>query len=373
MSESKIEMMNYSTNTAEHLTSPISIHDESIHSINNTELLSGMQYPYDECQSYINNITHSPLINRRGSFQHSSSTNAMDLLAHQTILPNIHQYPINQDLNPEHIHRPTNEHITYRQDVAIRYLQPPTPPPPGPVVIREIRAPAPPEAPPLVIRQRPNAPLTPPPVVIREHPPLPPPIVPPHTVNKVLPPPPPLPRKVIIERQAPLPQKPQSVIIEKWLPYRPPPDRRVVVERAPPIMPRPIQKNTIITYDAPHVDLVKNVHHLGVVRADPHLYMVQYGSHLASNEYVRHTMEKFCLGNNYMQMIQMQTTPHLPLMNSNHLQTNYAHINRQQSMTVGGQNTSNIYHVQDEDLGETILPNQLHSSLDGLNNTEILQ
>ncbi|CAF4148192.1 unnamed protein product, partial [Rotaria sp. Silwood2] len=308
MTESKIESTTYSTKTVEHLTSPVSINNpSSIHSIQNTnniEMLSGTQQHNQNYQSHIQNITNCPSIKEQDILQCSSSIHNMNQLTNQTILPSINQYPINQDPCPEHIHRPTNEHLTYHQDIAVRYLQPPSPPPPGPIIVREIRAPAPPEAPPLVIHQRANVPLTPPPMVIRECPPVPPPIEPPVTVNKFLPAPPPLPRKVIIERQAPLPPKPQSVIIEKWLPYQPPPQRPVIVEPAPPLMPIPIQKNTIITYDAPHVDLVKNVRHLGVVRVDPLIYNAQYGPCLQPSEYVQNTMAKFGLGNNYMERIQ---------------------------------------------------------------------
>ncbi|CAF1474769.1 unnamed protein product, partial [Rotaria sp. Silwood1] len=52
---------------------------------------------------------------------------------------------------------------------------------------------------------------------------------------------------------------------------------------------------------------------------------------------------------------------------------NYTHLNIQQSITIEGQHESNIYHVQNENHGETILPNQYHSNIDGLNKTEILQ
>jgi outer membrane biosynthesis protein TonB len=192
------------------------------------------------------------------------------------------------------------------------------------VIVREIRAPQPPEAPPMVIRQRPPNPVTPPPIVIRERPPVPPPIEPPRIVTKYLPAPPPPPRKVIIERQAPLPQKPQPIIIEKWLPYKPSPERRVVVERAPALVQTSTQRNTVITYDAPQVDFVKNVRDLGIVRADPRTYSVQYGSQLASSEYVLNTMAKFGLGNNYSQMIQMQTSPR-PSISSHQSVTNDDH------------------------------------------------
>jgi hypothetical protein len=45
--------------------------------------------------------------------------------------PNVKDYPINVDANPELIVRPNTQRLTYTQDIAVRYLQPNTPPPPG--------------------------------------------------------------------------------------------------------------------------------------------------------------------------------------------------------------------------------------------------
>lgn len=50
-------------------------------------------------------------------------------------------------------------------------VRPPTPPSPGPLIIKEIREPQAAAAPPLVIRTRPPREKTPPPIVIREAPP----------------------------------------------------------------------------------------------------------------------------------------------------------------------------------------------------------
>ncbi|CAF1595516.1 unnamed protein product, partial [Didymodactylos carnosus] len=43
----------------------------------------------------------------------------------------VRNYPINIDPNPELIVRPNTQRLTYTHDVAVRYLRPPTPPPPG--------------------------------------------------------------------------------------------------------------------------------------------------------------------------------------------------------------------------------------------------
>lgn len=45
--------------------------------------------------------------------------------------PDVKNYPINVDDNPELIVRPNNQRLTYTQDIAVRYLRPNTPPPPG--------------------------------------------------------------------------------------------------------------------------------------------------------------------------------------------------------------------------------------------------
>ena len=50
-----------------------------------------------------------------------------------------HGYKINFDPNPQIIRKNANDAVTYKQEVAVRYLRPPTPPPPGPLVIKEVR------------------------------------------------------------------------------------------------------------------------------------------------------------------------------------------------------------------------------------------
>jgi hypothetical protein len=141
------------------------------------------------------------------------------------------QYAINDDPNPEIIRKQTDQKLTYHQEVAIRYLRPPTPPAPGEIIIQQEGNSFIPPAPPLVIRQQPPRPTTPPPLVVREAPPPPPPPIGRKVITisgKSIPPPP---RKVIIERLPPLPTKPQSVIIERWLPYKQI-KRKVIYSRA---------------------------------------------------------------------------------------------------------------------------------------------
>jgi hypothetical protein len=48
-------------------------------------------------------------------------------------------YKINFDPNPQIIRKHANDAVTYKQEVAVRYLRPPTPPPPGPLIIKEVK------------------------------------------------------------------------------------------------------------------------------------------------------------------------------------------------------------------------------------------
>ncbi|CAF0763744.1 unnamed protein product [Adineta steineri] len=188
-------------------------------------------------------------------------------------------YKINFDPNPQIIRKHANDAVTYKQEVAVRYLRPPTPPPPGPLIIKEVRNPALPAAPPIVIRQRPPRPATPPPLIIRERPPQPPAQLAPKLITKPLPPPPPPPRRVIIERMPPLPPKPQSIIVERWLPYKQQ-KRRVIYQKAPPVQPPAPQKNLIIQWEGTQARVVKEFRNLGIIKADPNTYVQQYGSQL---------------------------------------------------------------------------------------------
>jgi hypothetical protein len=188
-------------------------------------------------------------------------------------------YKINFDPNPQIIRKHANDAVTYKQEVAVRYLRPPTPPPPGPLIIKEVRNPALPAAPPIVIRQRPPRPATPPPLIIRERPPQPPTQLAPKLITKPLPPPPPPPRRVIIERMPPLPPKPQSIIVERWLPYKQQ-KRRVIYQKAPPVQAPAPQKNLIIQWEGTQARVVKEFRNLGIIKADPNTYVQQYGPQL---------------------------------------------------------------------------------------------
>lgn len=197
----------------------------------------------------------------------------------------IKEYPINKDSNPDIINKETNQTIEYMQELAIKYLRPPTPPTPGEIIIHQLPDQIPNPAPPLIIRQQPARPLTPEPLIIREVPPIPPEQVGRKVITisgKKMPPPP---RKVIIERLASLPCKPQSVLIERWLPY-PEVKRKVIFkkpEEAEPVIIKP--RNIIVQWNSPQVTVRKEFKYLGIVRANPGDYVQRYGSTLRqSNE-----------------------------------------------------------------------------------------
>ena len=191
----------------------------------------------------------------------------------------IHQYPINDDPAPRYIRKKPSKDLEYVQEVAIRYLRPPTPPSPGDILIQQEANVLTPPAPPLVLRQMPNRPTTPVPLVIREAPPQAPLAVGRKLITisgKRLPPPP---RKVVIERFASLPAKPQNILVERWLPYTS--VKRRVIYRAPPPEPRIVKpKNVIIEWESPKMVVKQEFKYLDVIRADPVEYTRRYGASL---------------------------------------------------------------------------------------------
>lgn len=205
--------------------------------------------------------------------------NKSEVLNWRGIIP-IEQYTINQDQHPEIITKRSTQSIEYLQELAVRYLRPPTPPAPGEIVITQEANTMTPPAPPLVIRQQPARPATPEPLVFREIPPQAPVQVGRKVITisgKRLPPPP---RKVVIERLAALPSKPQGVMIERWLPYTEV-KRRVIFQKSnvpDPVIVKP--RNVIIQWEAPQVSIKKEVKYLGVIRANPAEYVQRYRSTL---------------------------------------------------------------------------------------------
>ncbi len=48
----------------------------------------------------------------------------------------IQNLPTGNTLPPQVIYKPSNQDITYKQNIYIRWLKPPTPPPPAPIIVR---------------------------------------------------------------------------------------------------------------------------------------------------------------------------------------------------------------------------------------------
>ena len=193
---------------------------------------------------------------------------------------NISEYKIYEDRNPQVIEKRYEEVFEYVQELAIRYLRPPTPPTAGEIVINMEPNVATGPAPPLIIRQAAARASTPEPMVLREAPPQPPqPIAPKRiTISGKRNPPPP--RKVVIERLAPLPAKPQNVIVERWLPYAEGGKRRVVFNKAAGAAEVANPRNVIVQWEEPRVNIRQEVKYLGVIRANPAEYVQRYGAEL---------------------------------------------------------------------------------------------
>ena len=194
------------------------------------------------------------------------------------------QYSLNNDASPQVISKKPTNKMHYKQQVAIRYLNPPTPPRHGDIIIRQEPDNQLPAAPPLVIRQVPAPAPTPAPIVIREAPPRPPTVLGTKIVTiagRNLPPPA---RKIVLEKLPDQPEKPRSIFIEKWLPYKQQ-TRRVVFEKVndcDSLLPNP--KNLIIEWQKPDVEITHEVKNCGVAFADPEEYVRRYGPELSQPE-----------------------------------------------------------------------------------------
>lgn len=83
----------------------------------------------------------------------------------------LNEYTINRCSRPLVVHKKLKETVEYTQQLAVRYLKPTTPDPPGDIVITVNRAKASSPAPPIILRQAPPRQPSPPPIIIREAPP----------------------------------------------------------------------------------------------------------------------------------------------------------------------------------------------------------
>ncbi|CAF0801404.1 unnamed protein product [Didymodactylos carnosus] len=224
----------------------------------------------------------------------------------------VEHHPLNFDPDPEIVYKDNPERIVYVQKVGVKYLQPPTPPPPGPLIIKEVRSPPPPEIPPLIVT--PNQPLparTPSPIIIREEPPIPPEYQPPKIITKTLPPPPAPPRRVIVKRIPPLPEKPRPIVIEKWLPYKQPQRPAILYEKAPQIQPVPT-RNIIVQYEPARVKVMREVQNVGLYRVDPATYRAQYGTQLRRTESIRQVLQNIGCGTDLINNVTVRNNTSVP-------------------------------------------------------------
>ncbi|CAF1400637.1 unnamed protein product, partial [Didymodactylos carnosus] len=186
-----------------------------------------------------------------------------------------------QDSNPQIIRRPApGGGVTYKQNILVRFLQPPPVPPPGPLIIREVRPPQPPAPPPLRIRQQAPQRPAPPPLVLRERPPIPPVNIGTQTIIRRLAALPVPPRSVIIERLPPLPPRPRDIVIERWIPYGRQAKRRTIVQRAGPARHYQRPRNIIIQYEPIQARVIRQFQRIGVQAENPHSYVARYGASL---------------------------------------------------------------------------------------------
>lgn len=125
-SETHYENMNYTRQTAADLA-----HSKSHHSI----LKSTNGSPPKQYRVTIVDDPSVAAKNRRVISDQHVYENAHDIITdYERVL---RENPdVNQDLNPELITKPNPDTVTYQQNITVRYLAPPTPPPPGPLIIR---------------------------------------------------------------------------------------------------------------------------------------------------------------------------------------------------------------------------------------------
>lgn len=212
---------------------------QPLHTTNHSQIIESQQSRQatsNQSSTTINELNRNfstnarPITIRDGNFHEEiqRSTSSDRIYENTTDIVNDYQRILRentdlyQDPTPAMITKPNPDTVTHRQNISIRYLVPPTPPPPGPLIIRgkhtmikifsqfiisflsllytEIVPPRPPTPPPLIVTYQEPTPPTPPPLILREAPPPPPPTQEPKIITKVLPPEPQPTRQIIFEK-----------------------------------------------------------------------------------------------------------------------------------------------------------------------------
>ena len=136
-------------------------------------------------------------------------------------------------------------------------------------------------------------------MILRERPPQVPTPIPTQTVIRKLPPVSPPPRSIIVERYPPVPARPRDIIIERWLPYsKESQKRKVITYRAPPPPTYPQPRNKIIVYEPVRVNVVRQIHRLGVQSQNPQEYITQYGQNLLDSASLLAQAQQFGINDN---------------------------------------------------------------------------
>jgi hypothetical protein len=110
---------------------------DEINSIPNQQLTLNNSKPKQQItirEYYPNKDIPSLMVNRSLSSSSGLSQQTMNDNEYEQFISNHSE--LYNDPNPEIIIKPNPDQITYQQNISVRYLVPPTPPPPGPLIIR---------------------------------------------------------------------------------------------------------------------------------------------------------------------------------------------------------------------------------------------
>ncbi|KAI0981569.1 hypothetical protein GJ496_006943 [Pomphorhynchus laevis] len=254
---------------------------------------------------------------------------------------NCNRHLVNNEGNPGNnllLSKIYEKPVIYKQRILVRYLKPPTPCPPPPIIVKEIRHPTtlssmvnqkqvPTASQLIIIRQRPPLPRTPSPIVIRETPPDKPKInkyptviyrqiqCPDHHQQKQShlsssraseeAAPSSAKKKIVIEQLPNLPPKPRPIIIEKWLPYKKVMPK-VIYEQtsasnkdnisdnktAKQIQQQGYHSIRTIKREVPRVKIIPDICQAETIKINPDEYMARYEGRLCRPDMVLKILKK---------------------------------------------------------------------------------
>jgi hypothetical protein len=122
----------------------ISTQQEEYRTSNTTDTSSMLFSSSSQVDQFINQLTTSPTqINITNNYQEQSIGDHHAAHEQQTFISQAQQQSLIENIEhqqppPLIIHKKLpNNQVTYQQNVSLKYLQPPSPPPPGPIIIRK--------------------------------------------------------------------------------------------------------------------------------------------------------------------------------------------------------------------------------------------